>query len=488
MGREFVYLHRVNEFTHVIDHRIRPEIRAMLLAMASRMPVGGIRQRYAEIVDAAARDSYNQTMRGGGREELGSGDVTPQAAIKRAEEAMTHSIPAKVQGFFDTFVGAYGHASIKGCTGSPSVFVEGVSRWTAWLSFDDPCVNGQEFSTRAKRRKDWPMAYEAANAPDPWAEKLREIHDLGLASYNAEVDWRKDFFSDAKNRKEYGVADNEHFRPAFDRARWAIPGTIATGFGHAGDVRTMGRVIAQARAQAADNPAALEVWSSIGEAYDHALPAMSALGRKPWAAAMESAPEELVLSRACLQGYENSAWLTSAADRNFAGDTFPRTSRYLSRRYNQVPVELSIVGSKASMTDWHRHRTMLPMSIIVRSPVRISGALDLDGRPMYEAKSEFARANVSDYLRLCSEVFDGADTFTRMLALPLGAEVVGLAVQRLRDFAYSMELRSGLTGTLGVNHEYARQAIEIMADFKRHSAPRSDLWNKYDFDALLQRK
>lgn len=140
------YLHNVNDTCFVLDHRLNPMVSAMFAAMSSRLPAGGIEQRYREVVEAIAKTLPN-----------GKTSVTDQA-----EDVLTElELHPIVQEFFDKFVGQYGHASILECVGQPAVYVEGVSPWTAYLSFDNPLVAGQEFSTRAVRRRDWPLCREA---------------------------------------------------------------------------------------------------------------------------------------------------------------------------------------------------------------------------------------------------------------------------------------------------------------------------------------
>ena len=210
----FKYLHEPTPGTLVLDHRLTPEVRAMLAAMVSRSPVGGMRQRYAEVVEAVLKSGLNHPA-GAGR------DWFPTEVY--AEDALTtYPLHPKVQGFFDQFVGQYGHSSVMELTGSPTVAVEGVSWFTAWLLFDSPLVAGQEFSTRAVRRTDWPMARESriveGTITDP---SLADLHREWLEVYEAEVAWWTEHLTDPANRAALGIADKEPFRPALDRARWA---------------------------------------------------------------------------------------------------------------------------------------------------------------------------------------------------------------------------------------------------------------------------
>jgi len=49
------YLHRVSYHVSWLDHRVLPEVRAMLTAMMSRVPLGGIAARYREVVEKIAQ-------------------------------------------------------------------------------------------------------------------------------------------------------------------------------------------------------------------------------------------------------------------------------------------------------------------------------------------------------------------------------------------------------------------------------------------------
>ena len=50
------YLYKTGTSTWHLDHRLTPEVRAMLVSMTSRTPLGGMQQRYAELVEAVAAD------------------------------------------------------------------------------------------------------------------------------------------------------------------------------------------------------------------------------------------------------------------------------------------------------------------------------------------------------------------------------------------------------------------------------------------------
>ena len=155
------YLHETSPGIFYLDHRLTPEVRAMLAAMASRAPVGGIKARYQQLVDAVAHDLRRLWL------DARTENTAPEESFDvlswyaQAEDRLCVTpLHPKVQGFFDQFVGMYGHSSIMELTGTPTVYTEGISWYTAWLLFDSPLCAGQEFSTRAVQHKDWPMARE----------------------------------------------------------------------------------------------------------------------------------------------------------------------------------------------------------------------------------------------------------------------------------------------------------------------------------------
>jgi len=427
------YLHVVGHHASWLDHRVLPEVRAMFAAMMSRVPQGGIAARYDEVVEKIAKD-----LRFNSRdfEDELTGEVD-QAALwnsltARAEELLCNYIDGAlhpiIQGFFDTFVGKYGHSSILELTGQPVVFIEHISWWLAYLTFDNPLVRGQEMSTRAVWKQDWPMAGDASeprnhtinyhpereyNSDLVWMDDIAEMHKLGLEIAKHEIEaWKADFrapcvlckgegfglaapcgeidaegepvspspqacrecggtgkkhpemwewqdctcrkwkhrpgvppaegekppvmetwvlhtvsgrthalvFANGTGRfwpiptegskcenltgdpadlrkqieeritcsacnntgKYLVLRDPQGFRPAFDRARWALPGTIETGVAHTADLRTMARVIQVMEdfATASGQQSAQQIVAEVKEAYRQALPGMAGMGLK----------------------------------------------------------------------------------------------------------------------------------------------------------------------------------------------------------------
>ena len=492
------YLHKTGPHTWVLDHRLRPEVRAMFLAMSSRMPAGGIEARYRQVVSAVAKNDIrydSSKFKDPVTLEVDEAAVW-RDGLARAEETLTNSIPSSVQEFFDKFVGNYGHSSVMELTGSPAVFVEGVSWWTAWQSFDNPLVSGQEFSTRAKTVKEWPRCFEAyepkwkpgereailqstavstsvapqtlvpnhrlASLHRRWLEGLASLHRRWLEVYNAEVLWWKEFFSDPKNREEYGIGDKEPFRPAFDKARWALPGTIATGFGHSANLRVMARVIRDA--QAVSSGSALDVWNEIEAAYKVALPALANYGLREAVAGKRRVPSTHYVTEdpALALGLPfngTTIHLHRMCDDVgfFAPPGREKGSKtYIDPRYNHMAqVDVFIRCSLAVARDWHRHRTFYPWKLQV-SPGHIHGD--------YEPKSDVAKAMVPGLLEESAELyreFDADDNQSMaMLALPLGTACKMTATAGLRDFVYTMELRRDAHGA---NFEYREQARSAMA-------------------------
>lgn len=58
----FKYLHETAPGMYYLDHRLVPEVRGMLAAMVSRAPIGGVKARYAQMVDSVALDLIYQGL------------------------------------------------------------------------------------------------------------------------------------------------------------------------------------------------------------------------------------------------------------------------------------------------------------------------------------------------------------------------------------------------------------------------------------------
>jgi len=494
------YLHKTGPHTWVLDHRLLPEVRAMFLAMASRMPAGGIEARYSEVVEAIVED-----LRPPDQALLRIKVQWHASGHAHAEGLLTSSIPKKAQEFFDIFVGKFGHSSIKELTGSPSVFVEGVSLDTAYESFDSPLVRGQEFSTRAKRMKDWPMCAEASAPAGPNRRArgtrgppirrvkalpvLRDLHEAWLEVFDHEVKWWKaerlekcancrgsggifanQMDEDTSPCKQCRGTGQKHpdfdpqgaFRFAYDRARWALPGTIATGFGHAGDLRTMSRVIAEGAA-CATNDETKGIWAEIGAAYDFALPAMAGMGLKEALTRDIVASEHLQHPRVCYQNVE--AHQVEVEVFRSSNTPSPRGTRkgrsYADPAWNQhYRCDVRILCSKAVSRDWHRHRTFYPWR---RETLVGAAGNSLSLHPAYAPKSSYAQEHFVDLWVQTGLAYTGltakGDHTRAELALPLGTAVMMSGSAGLRDFLYTMELRRDAHGA---NFEYQQQAADAL--------------------------
>jgi hypothetical protein len=501
------YLHADAQGIYHLDHRLTAEVRAMLCAMASRMPAGGIAARYSEIVEAVAESLWDTA-----RVEAAAGDgyenkkrlpswedakdlpmYSTDSTLSQAEERLTvYPLHPKVQVFFDKFVKMYGHSSIMELTGSPSVYMEGISWYDAWLTFDNPLVAGQEFSTRAVRHKDWPMArscYEVVESGDfvysigqdtPVGRthesrrphpSLKELHDGWFEVFEAEVDWWANHLKDAANREALGIADKEPFRPALDRARWAIPGTIATGCAHTANLRTMARVIqiGSLLAQRGKAQSSIDTWNDIRKGYEAAVPGLAEMGLRE-AVYNEStripahnlvnavAPNEEVIVRGPVEWGDPHGHVQARPEGEPA---------YVDPAFNQIAqIEIAFQCSLAVARDWHRHRTMFPWFLdVVR---RYDGTLgDIEIHPAYEAKSDLAREKVPGLLRQSTAVFDSfigeENQMQAMLALPLGTRVRMRGTGGLRNVIYMLELRGHAHGA---NFEYKAQALEAIRQLR----------------------
>ncbi len=550
------YLHEVSPGHLWLDHRLTPEARAMFCAMASRAPVGGIKARYAEVVDAVAESNWDGPL----GSKMGSGNIHYAEGWKetvartfedpalqevhddRLNEARSvaedqlceYPLHPRVQKFFDLFVGKYGHSSVMELTGSPSTYTEGVSWYTAYRSFDNELVAGQEFSTRAVRHRDWPMAREcfdtATGEPHPL---LQALHDGFFEVNDAEVEWwHAEFTSscpecdghgvllqrspddieitltglwrihppDAKGLlvgvarrtdgtfahseasilpgdqviavdgctacgntgKKYPTADKEPFRPALDKARWSLPGTLATGFSHAGNLRVMARVIQdgirQARTEGSES--VVRVWQGIADTYAAALPGLAGIGLSEavYSAAKQTAPLPAHLHVGDADDgpeveIDTGAFLEGIP--NFVPSRTRGTKAYLDPFFNHLcTVGVAFRCSLAVARDWHRHRTLFPwfLDIVWEDGIKMHSA--------YEPKSEIGKARLPELLRMASEAYMAfkaeGDHYRAMLCLPLGTLVRLSGQGGLRNVVYMLELRRD---AVGANFEYQAQAV-----------------------------
>ena len=498
------YLHTSGDGIYHLDHRLTPEVRAMFASMTSRLPEGGIQKRYKEVVYAVAEglveedfqkyspERMEQTTRFL-KEDHGKSyrEVMVLGRVDQAEERLTtYPLHPAVQRFFDQFVGQYGHSSIMELTGSPTVGVEGVSWFTAWLLFDSPLVAGQEFSTRALRHKDWPMARESyvvdipatsilqaederilrelepdidltgfesppITVPHP---ELANLHDDWLAVYDAEVEWWKGHLSDPANRAALGIGDKEPFRPALDRARWALPGSIATGAAFASHLRERSRAIRDAKSI---NKTPTPVWANLEAAYRQAAPGLAHYGlREAVVGDTRDLPGHLAsILRPVGALSEPSGVVVRLQPVSVDAEVQPyarsQERSYLDPWFNHLArASIQIECSLAVARDWHRHRTLYPWHLGV---VLSDDVISLDRR--YEPKSELGRAKLTELLRRSTALYlrflHAGDVERAALALPLGTKVVVSASGGLRDVVYMLELRAHAHGA---NFEYKEQA------------------------------
>jgi hypothetical protein len=407
----------------------------MFSAMMSRVPMGGIEARYCEVVDKIARGTapssaglngahplYHENREcwvsskaengrvelvyvdGGKNQEVHSNALSIHPTI--AEEHLCTYTARKlhpvIQEFFDLHVGKYGHSSPKELTGRPVVFIEHISWWFAYLSFDNPLVRGQEMSTRAIWRKEWPMA---GDAPDD--TRLDEIHRLGL-----EIAWHEVEAWKAERHKHADSDPQSAFRFAFDKARWALPGSIETGVAHCADIRTMGRVIQVMEDLAIASGGhrwTTEILEEVKEAYRQALPGMAGMwhreavhdGEKA-ATAHERLPGNIHFPSGSNRYAEDSRdvhaliqWLGNAADLERANVKIRKTRHeYLDPYFNNACVtRLDIRCSLAAARDWHRHRPMMPWQLrVVRNR-----CLTVQGTMLESGKSCKIYARPGDY-------------------------------------------------------------------------------------------
>jgi hypothetical protein len=458
------------KITH-IDHRVVPEVRAMFASMASRLPAGGIHERYRSVVRRVAKEAG--------------------VAYAEAEESLTrYPIPPTVQAFFDEFVGAYGHASIQEMVGDPAIYIEGVSWFTDWLLFDSPLVRGQEFSTRAVRVPDWPKAREAlpkdsdgdvqrtliasgkgvsdhiADVHNQWFQvepetwELHNLHVDWLAVFDAEVDWWKGHFSDLHNRIMYGIGDKEPFRPALDRARWALPGTAATGACFTSDLRERSRQLTLA--SKVGKPS--EVWGHIVQAYKESQPGIAGHALRKFERGLDL-PAHLQDILKPAKGVDTDSGVvlhTFATEHQPSLEPYTRTRKgtYADPwRNRDTRMEVALECSLATARDWHRHRSFYPWTL----NVVLDGEGALQPARGYEPKSELAKEQSDrlwrDSTRLYKRYMQEGDVQRAALALPLGTRMVITACGGYQHGLYMAELRAYAHGA---NFEYKRQALALL--------------------------
>ena len=492
----FEYLHQTSDGMFYLDHRLNPSVRAMLCAMASRMPAGGIEARYHQIVEAVAEglteDAGYPTL-SEMREDPSRKDDLSEFLSGAEEELCKQAVHPKVQQFFDKFVLMYGHSSIMELTGSPSVYTQDISWYTAWLLFDSPLCSGQEFSTRAVRRKDWPLArecyvhahhdlsgdevqegpFEDMLIPDP---RFQELHDLWMDIFEAEVESWKDHLSDPEVRASFGIADKEPFRPALDRARWAIPGTIATGCSHTGHLRERSRVLRDGYllAQKSNARAAIETWEAIRYCYAQAAPGLAHMGLREavYDADNSRLPSHFhvgTTSTVAPAVQVNVTFTRQEEATDFVPGREPGQRAYLDAWYNNLAqVDTRIRCSLAVARDWHRHRTMYPWTMDL---VLVDDRLSIAGN-YYTPMSEFGKANVERALQMATDLYAQfmaeGNQYMALHCLPLGTEVELRGQAGLRDAVYCFELRRDAHGA---NFEYKAQAEEAMLQLTSEVGP-----------------
>ena len=447
-----------------------------------------------------------------------------------------------------------------------AVYTETLSWYTTYLLFDSPLCAGQEFSTRAVRHKDWPMAPEAGAwvggglvdgelvekclecggrgkrsnpgesyethgvtagmaftckscggegertvrrkvKTDPqWQPHrvLKGLHDDWFEVFEAEVEWWKNEFQkpcehcDGEGAKaegaglsrvcepckgtgkKYPTHDKEPFRPALDRARWAIPGTIATGCAHTGHLRERARVLQNglAIAQMSNDPASVRVWENIAEGYKAALPGLSGLGlREAVYTSDTKLPGHLRMGIAFFDvDVRVGLQVNPFAKLDKGVSPFrrePGERTYVDPFWNSyAQVQLQLQCSLAVSRDWHRHRTMYPWVLrVVRDAQSSNGvthslsSIMLDHH--YEPKSKIGNAKTPELLQRSTRAYDefmmNGNQMKAMLSLPLGTRVQMTGTAGLRDAIYCLELRKH---AVGANFEYQEQAATAILQLR----------------------
>jgi len=488
--RTFKYLHPVGESHFYLDHRLTPEVRALLCAQASRSPKGGVQVRYEELVRAVAVDFfYDTSPKMSDRWNKEKEDRFYPIAEDRLCEYPLHP---RVQEFFDENVKKYGHSSPMELTGNPAVYSEKISWFTAWLLFDSPLCAGQEFSTRAVRHADWPMCREsytrrptdivgvdtetsralnhAVIEPLPM---LKSFHSFALEMHSAEVEEWAAFFKVQENRDAYGLQDKEPFRPALDRARWALPGTFATGCSQTSHLRDRERTLRTGRRISEVKPdpddPVRRVWEEMTQTYLEALPGLAGMGLREAVYRQEDSkqvPGHLMgMFSDAVDGDDAEVMVVDSVG-NQDVVAYERQERgYLDpilNTYAQTGVIFRCALSEAR--DWHRHRTFYPWFLQVLRDK--DGLLQLDRN--YGPKSGLGIDKQQQFWERATKNFDyfmnEGDLAHAALCLPLGTRVRLEGWGGLRDAVYMLELRKNAPGANFAYKKQATEALQILLD------------------------
>jgi hypothetical protein len=510
------YLHQHGKHTWHLDHRLVPEVRAMFTAMSSRMPVGGLVARYTEVVEAVwARAVLHEEGRQyhfgdhawrplpahlwrGEKEshEHHNSRVSPHIPEMAEDRLCEYPLHPRVQAFFDKFVAAYGHSSVLELTGSPATYVGGLSWWGAYLLFDSPLVTGQENSTRAVTRRGWPMAMECYSADGDPHPLLKELNDIGMRVFEAEVAaWKTELRKPCSTcrgscqvvggqcpdcnltgRKYPWMKDPQAFRPALDRARWALPGTISTGAGFTSHVRERARVIRNALAFAQGSDQATKLFEEIKDCYRAATPGIGSLGLREavYTADKLVVPEHLAgvhanFSRFWAPPFEPEVFLDLRGMITGPERAAPRT--YADASWNHARVDTFIQCSLAVSRDWHRHRTFYPWKLNLVRRKEAGFLLDSHYKPISDLGLKMAEVYFQKATAAYDHFVSVGDHYRAMLCLPFGTAVQMFASPGLRDFLYTMELRAF---SHGANFEYEEQAKLMLTQLVEQLGPLAD--------------
>lgn len=558
------YLHETYNLggttVHYLDHRLCTEVQSMMVSMVSRMPEGGVAKRYAELVEKVAKVLWpgGKTPKSDPAERRHTDDYTWEEALKHHREAVggppgiidslhgssvnsgfivvaqtlraaedrlceypLHPIVAE---HFQKWVGDYGHSSITEHNAEPMVFIDGISRWLAWMLFDNPLVSGQEASTRALDFGKRPMcpegritlgAYRASKDLHVFETvyvhqhpELTVLHDDWMAVRNAELGWwkadlvkpcekcegkktvqeqplgRTGFIisgpgmlstcqvCEGTGRKYPWMSDPQPFRPAFDRSRWALPGTISTGCAFSYSLRAASRTLAAAYdfARRSNNQEALQILNAVYETYWKAAPGLAPLVlKKPKLPTIVQTPglphthvNKTSIGPDVSIRLHQTEWTEDLL--YLASKVPPRENRksYVDPRWNQwLRVDIKIQCSLAAATDWHRHRSAYPWTLRV---VEAYETFVIDHH--YTPATDLGAKNFDELLKRSRDLFtkfslDG-DMFRAMLCLPLGTRVEMSASMGIRDFIYMMELRGFVAGANFEYQEQARKALDLL--------------------------
>lgn len=357
--------------------------------------------------------------------------------------------PSSVVDFCRKVLGSYGHGSPADC-GGPALYVDRIGWPSAWLLEDFPLWNGQENSTRAVTRHG-ELGKCCRFAPS----LAQELHDDWMEVYESEI--RRLSVEAPSTLNEF-----ESRRWILDRARWALPGTAATGVStvthlravlrHVGYLSANKEVFVRELADTLKNLSAIA--SPIVTKYAYRDRTSDLIcRRRAFTAIIGSRCENRVWADGTVKA---SMGVTRSIER-LHSDT---NRDYLdhSSCISIPPVHISFRTSIAAARDWHRHRPVMPWCISV-CVNNVGDPLFADWAHTSSAPASLIRKTFDNW----NEVRETLGPWTAAHCLPFGVLVYLSCRGFLPDVLYMLELRAE---SKGANFEYRDTALDLLGNLR----------------------